>query len=395
MPQFSDIRDQDHAHELLRLAAAKNRLPHAAIFYGQKGVGKTTTAFALAQFLNCEQPSVSDSCSDCRSCRRFARLAHPDLHWIFPMAGSEKGDKRIEHIRDTVKRRVAPGIHGLSYPGAASIAIGRDDDTRAGSVGELRRQAGYRPVEAKVKVFVISQAERMTREAANSLLKVLEEPPPNNLVILTAERKGELLDTIVSRCQSVRFRDLSETQIADLLVERGGEWDEKGTHTPVPREAAVLAAALAGGSLTRAQDLVVNDVVEIRNEALRFLSLRPGDPDFHKAVADLDKNLGFVSGEDGKPKGLKSDRRSIELVLDFGILWLGDLLRAATGSSLPLINQDRKAEIQEQAARFSVEEIRRRSTVLDDARSALRGNVYRPLVLYPLLHGLSQEKTAT
>lgn len=356
-------------------------------------MGKTTTAFALAQFVNCEQPTPEDACGECRSCRRYGRLQHPDLHWIFPMPGSSGGQKlkgadRAGHVQKTMAARQGPGIHVLSYPGPASIAIGRDEDTRVGSVGELRREAGYAPMEAKVKVFVVTEADRMTREAANSLLKVLEEPPPQNLLILTAERPGELLDTIVSRCHSLRFDNLPEETVTRLLLERGGTWDRKGKHTPPTENAAALAAALAGGSLSRGAELVQEDVVALRDEAMAFLDLKPGNPDLYDAVAHLDQILGDTGGTK-----TQADRRAIEAVVDFGMLWLGDLLRVSTGSDVPLANRDREADLRAQAGSIPIHEILRRTEVLAEARAALRGNVYRPLVLFPMLHGLAKAET--
>ncbi len=357
---------------------SRGRIPHAYLFHGVKGVGKTTTAFALAQYLNCDARTEEDSCGQCPSCRKIAHLQHPDVHWIFPMAGSLKGDKRAEHIRKTTDLLLEPGIHGLSHPGAASIGIGRDTDSLAGSVGELRKQAGYAPVEARVKVFVVSEAERMTTEAANSLLKVLEEPPPDNLLVLTTQRPRELLDTIVSRCQLLRFRDLGEDEIIELITERVrlGATKKKEGDPPDP-QAARLAAALARGSVTNAADLVAEDVVARRDEALGFLNLHPGDPRLHAAIKDLVR---------------QKDRTIIARIIDFGLLWLGDLLRVATDSGIAPANRDLESQARAMAASMPVEEIRRRSRVLEEARAAMNGNVYLPLVLHGLANGLAGDE---
>lgn len=394
MPRFADIRGQARALEQIQLALARDRLPHAYLFHGTRGVGKTETAFALAQVLDCERPEGGDACGECRSCRNLARLHHPDLHWIFPMPGSDKGkplkgDRRAAHVQEVVAERLAPGIHGLSFPRAASIAIGRDEDSRVGSVGELRQQAGYAPVQARVKVFVVSEADRMTREAANSLLKVLEEPPPDNLLILTTSRPGDLPDTIVSRCQTVRFRDLSEEEIVDLVAERGlwkppARRGQEWARAEIASGAPALAAALARGSLTRAVEFLEEEnVVARRDAALEFLELRSGDPNLAEAIRELEK-----SGSESRKSEPGQDRRVVERVLDFGLLWLADLLRAASGSDLPLANRDREAEVRALAARLTVADIHRMTGVLESARAALRGNVYRPLVLYPVVLGL-------
>ncbi len=383
MPRFADIRGQDRAHDLLRRAAGRGRLPHAYLFHGTKGVGKTSTAFALAQFVNCAAPAGPEPCGQCPSCRKYNHLHHPDFHWIFPMAGSAggkrlKGDARAEHVKRTREERLTPGIHGLSYTGSAGIAIGRDEDTMVGSVGELRREAGYAPVESRVKVFVITEAERMTQEASNSLLKVLEEPPPDNLLVLTTDRPSGLLDTIISRCQSVRFRDLSEEEIVGLLKERvrilrDPRKKKTSESDPPSDEAAALAAALAGGSLTRAADLVTEDIVRDRDDAVGFLGLEPGDPRIHEKVSELNA---------------AKDRRLISRLIEFGLLWQGDLLRAATGAPVSLANRDREAQVRGQAAAAGIEEIRRRTRALEEAKRALEGNGFVPLVLYALVHGM-------
>lgn len=403
MPRFADIQGQDTAHDLVRRAVSRDRLPHAYLFEGTQGVGKTTTALALAQFLNCASPIGNDSCGECLSCRKIDRFQHPDIHWIFPMPGSEKGKRlraaeRIDHMEEVREKRLAPGlenqprrIHGLSYAGAASIAIGRDEDTRPGSIAEVRKEAGYAPMEGKTKVFIITEAERMKREAANSLLKVLEEPPPNNLLILTTHRPGDLLDTISSRCQTVRFRDLTEEEIVRLVTERGGwhfeapegkrkrEWVRR----PPDGKDALLAAALSRGSVTRASTLAHKKLRVWRDTAIEFLSLQPGNPDLHRMIRELDKDIEFEPAE--KASAAENDRRVIELVLDLGLLWYGDLLRASTGSGVPLVNRDREREVRRAVSNLSVDEIRRRVTVLENARTELRGNVYRILVLYTLI----------
>jgi hypothetical protein len=214
--------------------------------------------------------------------------------------------------------------------------------------------------------------------------------------VLTTSRPGDLPDTILSRCHAVRFRDLSEAEITELLVARGGwssttprktkaEPDPKlvWTQTPPDPRAAALAAALAGGSLTRAAVLLEDDVVAQRDRVLEILGLVPGDPRLHAAIEDLDSELAPGGTETGSP-----DRRAVERLIDLGLLWLGDLLRASTGSALPLANRDREAQVRAQAAHLSAAEIRRRVALFEEARAAQRGNVYRPLVLYPLLHGL-------
>jgi DNA polymerase-3 subunit delta' len=298
------------------------------------------------------------------------------------MAGTVEGkryraDQRTEAIDKVRKGRVVPWIHGLEYTGAASIAIGRDEDSRPGSLGELRWEAGMAPVEARMKVFVVSDADRMRQETANSLLKVLEEPPAHNLIVLTTTDARRLLPTILSRCQSVRFGDLPEATIHELLLERGIPPGRNRKAGEIPDAAdATLAAALAGGSLTRAAKLAVRDdkkdinVVNLRDQAMEFLAQRPTDPD---AIGDV------------QALARTRDRELVRRILDLGALWQEDLLRVATGSGLPLANRDREADVRREAAAVPVEVIRRRVDALAEARTAMEGNVLLPLLLGDLL----------
>ena len=404
MPRLAEITGQDAVHDRLRTSLRRGKLPHAYLFVGAPGVGKTSTALAFAQYVNCESPSETDACGECRSCKLYQKLQHPDLHWIFPMPGSERGQKwkgpeRARHVREVMDARLGPGIHALTYAGAVSIGIGRDEDSRLGSIGELRTQAGMAAVEAKVKTFVVTEADRMTREAANSLLKVLEEPPPGNLILLTTHRPGALPDTIASRCQTVRFRDLSEETIVSTLRARAGwtsERPRKTKNNPEPEaiwtqhapdsQAASLAASLSGGSVSRAARLLEDDVIAQRARALEILALGPGTVDLYEAVERLDEQLAPRGESEG------ADRRAVERLIDFGLLWLADLLRVISGSNLPLANRDREAELRAQAARIDLAEIRRRVTLFEEAREALRGNVYRPLVVYPLVCALGTNR---
>lgn len=186
--QFSALYGQVKAKALLGKALMVDRIPHAYLFRGPDGVGKKLFAHALAASLNCRRRNGLDSCGVCRSCKKFKAGSHPDFVSISP----EKGVIKIDQIRELSK--------GLSYP----------------------------PYESQYRVVVLEDVQTMRREAANSLLKTLEEPPAGNLLVLTAESSQEVLQTLVSRCQVVPFVSLSVEETSNILLSHGIDASDAG-----------------------------------------------------------------------------------------------------------------------------------------------------------------------
>ncbi len=225
---FREILGQDWVVSHLKTAMLAGRLSHAYLFLGPGGVGKATTARALAAALNCAQPGADgDACGTCPSCRRLAAGTHPDFLVISPEEG--KNQIKIEQIR------------------------------------ELRRLTAYPPLGGGWRVVLIKPAEALTVQsdaAANALLKTLEEPPDRHLLVLTARGEADLLPTIVSRCHKLAFAPLPSALIIQELENRRS----------LPRSQAALVAALSGGSLGRALALDPEELVRQRDQVLSDLA---------------------------------------------------------------------------------------------------------------------------
>jgi DNA polymerase-3 subunit delta' len=208
-----------HREARARLARALHtgRLPQVLLFTGRGGVGKQRLALWLAQLVFCEQ-AESEPCGSCRSCRLVTGLAHPDLHWVVPIARPKAADadKQVaeagEAIGQVMEERRARSFYsppdGMAGHGIANVRL-------------LQRQAALTPVESKRKVFIVGDAERLVSqesspEAANALLKLLEEPPADSIFVLTAVDPRRLLPTMRSRAVLLRLGRLSPAEIAEL-----------------------------------------------------------------------------------------------------------------------------------------------------------------------------------
>jgi DNA polymerase-3 subunit delta' len=205
---MADVVGQERAVSRLRRAWAAGRLAQAYSFVGPEGVGKRTTALALAQVVNCQRPvagEMPDACGACLACRKIAAGNHPDVTLVSP---AEKTVIDIDQIRDVAGR------------------------------------ATLRAYEGATKVWILDPADRMQEPAANALLKTLEEPPGSALFVLVTTTPSALLPTVRSRCQEVRFELLGADALGTILGRHGR-----------PPETWAAAVALAGGSASRALDL--------------------------------------------------------------------------------------------------------------------------------------------
>ncbi len=232
--RFSDIIGHDQIVARLKRVAAAGRLPHTYLFAGPDGVGKHTTARALAARLLCEAPRDDDACGACGGCAAVAREVHPDLVMV-----------RIEE-------------------GASEIKI---DQAR-----ELQRRLRLRPIRAGYKVAILDDAHRLNLAAQHAMLKTFEEPPGSAVLILVASNVAALLPTVLSRCQRVSFFPLSSEIVARLLTER----------CDVPAGEATELARYSEGSLSHAV-LFRSELIErARAELLPLIrDLR------HRPYADL------------------------------------------------------------------------------------------------------------
>ncbi|HEX6134985.1 MAG TPA: hypothetical protein VFZ24_13545 [Longimicrobiales bacterium] len=315
-------------HRELRASLAASflahRLPDSLLFHGPAGVGKQRLALWLGQLLLCARPAPDGPCGECQACRMAVRLEHPDLHWFFPLprpkaAGDRLGDALEDARAAELAARRAEPLRAVSSDGLAGIYLAH--------VQVLSRIANARPAMGHRKVFVIGDAEALvpqesSPEAANALLKLLEEPPADTTVILTAVDPDVLLPTVRSRLLPVRVQPLP---VAD--VERFLE-----AHAAAAPAAARRAARISQGSIGRAVGFL-----PLKNADGPLEEVRTASRALLEAALAGSAAPRMVTALAQSPAGA---RGGFSDVLEDLTIWLRDLAAAATGADAVIVNAD-------------------------------------------------------
>ncbi|MFQ6092365.1 MAG: DNA polymerase III subunit delta' [bacterium] len=344
---FELVIGQGRAKQILSAAVHRDRLPHALLFHGPEGVGKDALALELAKLLNCSHPP----CRTCPSCLKISQGQHPDVKLILPVPSSMK----VEEIGILLRERAQQPYFSRPFTKPASISIE--------AVRELQKALAYRPFEGKWKVVLVAEADRMTPEAANALLKTLEEPPPATVLILTTARPHALLPTIVSRCQKLRLDPLSEEEIEKALIDR--------LKADLPK--ARLASRLAVGNYRKAMEFIDEDVDRLREEALGVLTVG-----LSATVAEMVEAAESLSG--------RVHRDDLKNLLNVALLWMRDLLLLHEGrENEGIANVDRLAELRKLARKYPSPEIGKGIAAVKGTLEVIDRNANQQLALMGLM----------
>lgn len=315
---FTSIIGHDRQKNLLRRALTADRLPHAYLFEGPAGIGKRLMALALARAIFCQK---GIGCGDCAACRKVDHHNHPDLHFVEADGNSIK----IEQIR------------------------------------VLQKELSYRPLEAPKKICIIDDADKLNLAAGNALLKTLEEPTAETLIVLLSARPDSLLSTIRSRCQRLPFNRIDRKQLMQVLCEQL-DIDETEAH---------ILTSLANGSFKKALGKDRDLYIQGRRELLKTLTgLTPGSilPLFNLA------------------EKLAQDKDTLPEILDILQSFYRDLLLYRHGRPQnELVNIDLLDKIHRVANSESTASLLRKLSTLDQTGRYLARNVNRQLAVEVLL----------
>lgn len=305
--KLSEIKEQERAVRELKVFVKNAKIPHAMIFYGIPGIGKHSSALALASLLNCD--NSDPQCSGCPSCKKIDAGNHPDLISLAPL------------------------------PGKKAISIDQ--------VRELILKMRFAPVNGRYKVAIIDQAEKLNKHSSNALLKTLEEPPPDIVIILVTSNIRTIQPTILSRCNLIKFSPLSDNFVKDHIadMEEGGDKE--------------IIARLAEGSIGKAVQIASSNYEKIRDALIELILKK----DKGRDALDISEH---ITG---------SFKDNMEIVFDMMLLLQRDLITLKRG--LPpqrLFNRAIEEDLKKVAGRISLRELFNDSDLIYLTRNSIFHN---------------------
>lgn len=315
---FANIYGHFKQIGMLQKAMAQQRVGHSYVFSGLAAIGKKTLALAFTQALNCENAVLqNDSCGECSSCRKMIHGNHPDIHVLETQAQFI----RIDAIRN------------------------------------IQEQMTFKPLEGRKRVFLIDDADKMNEQAANALLKTLEEPSADNILMLVTARPYWMPQTILSRCRHVRINPLAAETVARFLIEQKQMEPSK----------ALLLASLSGGSIGQALELNSEDMITFRSELRRLLiAANRRDP---MSLLTLASFLG-------------QDKKEVRQGLKILNTYFRDaLVYKETAQASMIINADDLPAIASLAGRLEGEQILQNIALVEKSNETIEMNVNKSLTL--------------
>jgi DNA polymerase-3 subunit delta' len=254
---FSQIPGQQEIIGKLIRSVREERVSHAQLFTGPDGCGSLALALAYARYVSCETRTNHDSCGTCKSCVKYEKMIHPDLHFVFPVIRNKKdsepvSDSFLPEWREFVKK--SPFFTINSW--LDSIEVGNAQGLIFSSeAAEIIKKLSLKTFESDFKIMIIWLPEKMHPSAANKLLKLIEEPPDRTLFLLVSDEPDKVLPTILSRCQLVRLPGFTNDEISDYLI---GKFN-------ADKKKASEIAGVANGNIIKALELYENEDSSLEN----------------------------------------------------------------------------------------------------------------------------------
>lgn len=362
---FKNVVGQSRVKDFFTRVIREDRLSHAYIFSGMLGVGKSAIAFELAKILNCP----NNNCGVCPDCIQISKLQHQNLHLVFPLPSVSsrnredhplKGlsEREIEQIKEEVSRKAQNPYHRITISKAREILTQ--------SIRHLSGEVSFSISKHNYNFVIIFQADTMNEHSANAFLKLLEEPPPKTIFILLTDLPKNLLPTILSRCQLIRFDLLSEEEIAKELISQG-----------YSKEESEKVALVSNGSLRNALANLDLNLSEKFEAALNFLRV--------VAICDPPKVVSLAKSLS------KSERSELINLLKLMMNWFNDcLILKGELAERKLVFETYKENLEKFTERYKFANLQKAVELLEKAIDSINRNVYINLLLTDLMIQLNK-----
>lgn len=352
---FDRVPGQERAKGQIAAWFAGDRLPHAILLTGAEGSGKRRLAIELAKAMVCKV-RPGHGCDECPSCRKVDTLQHPNVHTLLPLPTGTKASSDDDAL--TALRGAA-----LEYLEGGSTARSGSNLPKS-HILLLQREMSFAPTEAPRRVAIIFEADCMQPAGANSLLKILEEPPRHAVFLLVTASADRLLPTVVSRCQRLPLQALRGTQVRDQLVAQG-----------TASERADLAGRLAEANGIRPDIVSGDDFDELRDRVERFIdsALTGKEQDYWQLLEEM---------------GGRPDKQTMEGFLGLCSTYLRDLFLLGVQPTPAVTHPDRSERLAGWLQRLDARRIGAVAEGIDEAFDSQRHNVSSQLLLADLWHQL-------
>lgn len=362
---WNNIIGQDSVKNKLISVFKSGKIPHAYLFSGVSGTGKDAAAIEFAKLLNCVNiKNGTDACDECESCKKISSLRSEYLQIICALPAGKSDDTDSNPVEklaaadfdaymEQISLKSENPYHHITLPSANNIRIN--------SIRDLVSKIYLSLPAGNKKVFLISEADKMRQEAANALLKVLEEPPKNSVIILTTAKLNSLPQTIIGRCQNIYFETLSIEQIQTKL----------GETTDYSKKQIEIASKLSFGSYTRAIELLEMGIEDIRNSAIQYM------------VALLKEDYAemvLIS----RTISAKNDKEKTKYFLFFLNIWFRDLLNVRFERYSRIANIDMEERLKKLNSNFPNADIYGIITSIEESERLINQNVQLTLILINL-----------
>ncbi len=346
---FEDLNFQNRVFDRLARSLENNKLAHAYLFYGSEGTGKDAAALELAKAINCVN-NVKRPCNECASCQKALHLSHPDIHFVFPILKSWIPKDIEKEVKKRITLKAQNPFIQINTDPRTVIPIER--------IRELKNEAKYASYEGGKKIYIISDADKMAREGANALLKLLEEPPDSLILILTTSSLNAMLDTIRSRCHLIYFPRLSYDEAESIVARYLSIDDEiKRLIRFSERNLKKIFASFEG-------------TVDPQTQMVY---------DYLKAIASANVlSLHEITEQVTKTR----DKNYLMELLNLLILWFKDaILLNSLGHKADIVNISYSSELQKFTRAYGSSDFMQIINEIEKAISNLNRNVFAPLVL--------------